>query len=256
MRTFIISIEEENSLRLNKFLSQPFFQKDDLTYKKIGIKGGELSAKEYFELAVKGRSKALTPAELGCTLSHISALESFLATSDEYALIFEDDAVIPIDLDLPRIEEGIKNYNLPKNIMLSLGGIQMKESRKVRGIIKAERFLMKPVLEVNPHFYNRVNYAVAYIVDREMALTLIGYHQHIRKADDWSYLFDFNDQVHIFMTYLIDHPVIAAGETNSQLSSIEMERVTSHDLPQSKYGRSLRYVLSKIKYDFYPIDLP
>lgn len=253
MKTFIISIEEENSPRLNKFLSQPFFQKNHLTYEKVGVKGGDLSAKEYFELGVKGRSKPLTPAELGCSLSHLTALRHFLESLDEYALIFEDDAVIPKDLNVVDLEKAIKNYQLPENILFSLGGIQMKESRKVRGSLKVEYFLSKSVIEVNPHFYNRVNYAVAYIVDRAMASTLINYHQRIRKADDWSYLFDFNDRVNIYMTYLIDHPVIEIGEKNLELSSIEVERAISQDLPESKYGKFLGNNFAKLKYKNYPL---
>ena len=77
MKIYIVSIEEEKSPRLRKFLSQNFFEQGTLPITKIGIKGGELSAKEYFEKGVKGRSKPLTPAELGCTLSHLSALENF-----------------------------------------------------------------------------------------------------------------------------------------------------------------------------------
>ncbi len=34
------------------------------------------------------------PAEIGCALSHIRALEDFLTTSEEYCLIFEDDIVV------------------------------------------------------------------------------------------------------------------------------------------------------------------
>lgn len=138
--------------------------------------------------------------------------------------------------------------------MFSLCGIQMKESRKVRGALKVEYFLSKLVLEVNPHFYNRVNYAVAYIVDRAMASTLIDYHQRIRKADDWSYLFDFNDRVNIYMTYLIDHPVIEIGENNLELSSIEVERAIYQDLPESKYGKFLGNNLAKLGSSKYPID--
>ena len=253
MQVFIISIEDEESPRLNKFLAQPFFQNKTLPFKKIGIKGGELSAKVYFEQAVRGRNKPLTPAELGCTLSHVSALEFFLKTQDEYALVLEDDAIIPSDLSIETLEKELKKIKLPQNTLFSLGGIQMKESRKVRGTIKDRKFLKKVILEVHPHFYNRVNYAVAYIVDREMAQTLVQYHQHHRKADDWSYLFDFNDQSHILMTFLMDHPDIIAGETNTQLSSIEAERSKYQDLPQSQYGNSLGYNLAKLRYKTYPL---
>ena len=48
MKVFVISIEEENSLRLNTFLCQSFFQNGNLEYTKVGVKGGELSAKEYY----------------------------------------------------------------------------------------------------------------------------------------------------------------------------------------------------------------
>ena len=96
MKIFIISIEEEKSPRLQVFLQQPFFQHNKLEYTKIGIKGGELSAKQYFELAVKGRSNSLTPGELGCTLSHLEALRVFLESSDEYALVLEDDAILRV----------------------------------------------------------------------------------------------------------------------------------------------------------------
>ena len=253
MQVFIISIEDEESPRLNKFLAQPFFQNKKLPFNKIGIKGGELSAKVYFEQAVKGRNKPLTPAELGCSLSHLEALKSFLATNDNYALIFEDDAIIPSNLSIETLEKELKKIKLPQNTLFSLGGIQMKESRKVRGALKERKFFKKAILEVHPHFYNRVNYAVAYIVDREMAQTLVEYHQRHRKADDWSYLFDFNDQSHILMTFLIDHPEITAGEINTQLSSIEAERSKYEDLPQSQYGNSLGYNLAKLRYKTYPL---
>ena len=67
------------------------------------------------------------------------------------------------------LKKTMKNFNLPKNILFSLGGIQMKESLKVRGILKNNKLFNKDVLEVHPHFYNRVNYAVAYVVDDPMA---------------------------------------------------------------------------------------
>ena len=88
----------------------------------------------------------------------------------------------------------------------------MKESRKVRGNFKEETFLNKKILEVIPDYFHRVNYAMAYIVDRDMAKVLLAYHQPLRRADDWSYLFDFDSQVHLLMTYIVDHPVIQKGE--------------------------------------------
>ena len=246
MKIFVISIEDDNSPRLTKFLDRAFFQNSQVILKKLGVKGGTLSAKQYFEQAVRGRVKPLSPSELGCTLSHLEALKSFLETDDQYALIFEDDAIIPENITLEKLEYEVQTIAWTENTLLSLGGIQMKECLKVRGKIKDFKFLDQRVLEVVPDFYHRVNYAVAYIVDRAMANNLIHYHHPIRKADDWSYLFDFNDKSNILMTYLVDHPKIEIGEENLQLSAIEAERVVSKDIPQSKYGSSLRKNLAKL----------
>ena len=253
MKVFVISIEEENSPRLNSFLCQPFFQNGNLEYTKVGVKGGELSAKEYFELAVKGREKPLTPGELGCTLSHLAALKRFLETSDEFALILEDDAILKNDLSYQMLSDGLSKIDLPKNLLLSIGGIQMKECRKVRGKFCDFSLLDKKVLKVVPDFYHRVNYTVSYIVDRKMAKTLLEYHKPARRADDWSYLYDFDTSSNILMTYLVDHPVIDKGERDQGLSIIESERNTTADLLKSKYGTNLRKSIAKIKFKKFTI---
>ena len=253
MKVFVISIEEENSLRLNTFLCQSFFQNGNLEYTKVGVKGGELSAKEYFELAVKGRDKPLTPGELGCTLSHLAALKRFLETSDEFALILEDDAILKNNLSYQMLSDGLSKIDLPKNLLLSIGGIQMKECRKVRGKFCEFSLLNKKVLKVVPDFYHRVNYTVSYIVDRKMAKTLLEYHKPVRRADDWSYLYDFDTSSKILMTYLVDHPVIDKGERDQGLSIIESERNTTADLLKSKYGTNLRKSIAKIKFKKFTI---
>ena len=253
MKVFVISVEEENSPRLNTFLCQSFFQNGNLEYTKIGVKGGELSAKEYFELAVKGRDKPLTPGELGCTLSHLAALKRFLETSDEFALILEDDAILKNNLSYQMLSDGLSKIDLPKNLLLSIGGIQMKECRKVRGKFCDFSLLDKKVLKVVPDFYHRVNYTVSYIVDRKMAKTLLEYHKPARRADDWSYLYDFDTSSNILMTYLVDHPVIDKGERDQGLSIIESERNTTADLLKSKYGTNLRKSIAKIKFKKFTI---
>jgi len=42
---------------------------------------------------------------IGCTLSHVKALESFLKTDDEFAIICEDDVIVSTQLDIPRQKE-------------------------------------------------------------------------------------------------------------------------------------------------------
>lgn len=237
MKIFVISIEEDESLRLNNFITQPFFQQGAVPYVKVGVRGSDIPVKQYFEMAVKGRSEPLSPSELGCSMSHMAALKAFLETNEEYAFILEDDALIPQDLTLKQLELELKNSNFPNNVLLSLGGIQMKESLKVRGKIRDKKLFHQNVMEVTPHYFHRVCAAFAYIVDRPMAKTLLQYNARIRKADDWGYLYDFDSSTHILMTAIIDHPPLAVGETNEEISKIENERVNTPDLPQSNYGK-------------------
>lgn len=249
MNIYIISIEDEKSSRWLGFTQQDFIKNLPQDFIKVGVRGADLPTKQYFELGVKGRRIALTPGEVGCTLSHLKALEHFLASEEEFALILEDDAIIPHDFNLDTLSKALEQMQLGKNFIFSLGGIQMKECLKVRGNILDQLFLNKPVLQVVPDFYHRVCYTVAYIVDRDMAETLIKYHAKLRRADDWSYLFDFDHSASIYMAHIIDHPVIAVGTSN--LSLIEAERDTQAVLKPSRYGSSLRKNIAKIFYKKY-----
>lgn len=250
MQIYIISIEALSSPRWVQFTQQPFIALVDSHFEKIGIIGSEISSKQYFNQAVKGRSQPLTPGELGCTLSHLQALKQFLATEDDYALILEDDAIIPTDLTSTKLETELKCYNLPKNILFSIGGIKMKECLKVRGRCM-DRFLDQKVLAVVPEYYHRACYAFAYVVDRAMAKTLLDYHQEVRKADDWSYLYDFDPSVHLYMTDLVQHPDIHANDMDPLLSHLEGERKKSTDLKKSAYGTTIQKNLAKLLYQKY-----
>jgi len=59
----------------------------------------ELSALEDVDAAGYGwrHGKSLNPAEVGCYLSHLRALDQFLRSDAEYGLLLEDDAAFPAD---------------------------------------------------------------------------------------------------------------------------------------------------------------
>lgn len=78
---YVVSIDDRGSQRLKTFFNQDIFK--DISEDRIdivGVKGGHLTAKEYFNLAVHGRAKPLSPGELGCTLSHLEVYKKFLCT--------------------------------------------------------------------------------------------------------------------------------------------------------------------------------
>ena len=58
------------------------------------VDGRELRAKDYYSNVLsyyKQSSILMSPSELGCTLSHIKALEMFLEANEDNALVIEDD---------------------------------------------------------------------------------------------------------------------------------------------------------------------
>lgn len=248
---YVVSIEDEHSPRWEKFIQQNFFQNSTKLFVKVGIKGVDLPTKQYFELGVKGRTSILTPGEVGCTLSHLDALKIFLKTDEQYALILEDDAVLPDHFCLKKLEEELTKVPLNSKFLFSLSGIQLKVCHNVRGQMIEQLFFNKRVLRVVPDFYHRVCSTVAYVVDRSMAETLIKYHTRLRRADYWSCLCDFDRSVNIYMTHIIDHPILECGEENQLLSCIESERIKIKDLENSHYGFGLRKNIAKIFYKKY-----
>lgn len=48
MNIYIVSIENENSPRLNKFLAQNFFEQGQLPITRVGVKGGRAISKRVF----------------------------------------------------------------------------------------------------------------------------------------------------------------------------------------------------------------
>jgi len=62
----------------------------------IGVDGMSMPASEYYDHLVKSltrHGKILSPAELGCALSHVAIMRRFIASSAEIAVVFEEDAM-------------------------------------------------------------------------------------------------------------------------------------------------------------------
>ena len=85
LEKYLISIETEKSHRLQAFFAQNVFKQNTLFFHIFGVKGADLPTTQYFKLAVANRERPLSPAELGCTLSHVQAIEHFLETDQQYA---------------------------------------------------------------------------------------------------------------------------------------------------------------------------
>jgi glycosyl transferase family 25 len=137
-----------------------------LPYRVIdGVVGKDLSRTELQHWAphrfMARFGRELGPGEIGCTLSHRIALETFLTSEESTALILEDDAIV-----LPNVREAIKAIlgRLPEGWgLLKIGGIG-----GVRGKLHCEtafgKIVATPAVTVCSH---------AYIVSRQGAAQLL-----------------------------------------------------------------------------------
>lgn len=199
MKTYLISLEQDTQRRNE--LARRFPQ----TYPKMqwiqAINGKNLPAKEYFSYVQQyfnTHQKIITPSEVGCTLSHIKALEIFLEKGDEYCLILEDD-IIGNDADLETIKSVIIK-NKFDGLILCGGQIPF-------GIEKYK--LYKEVCDsvyVVANFSKKYFYGTCcYVVNRRVAQHIVEYHsKELNKADRWDEILGKN--INLYYMNVLNHP--------------------------------------------------
>lgn len=245
MKKYLISIEQENSPRLAAFFSQTTFKNYKNEFKQFGIVGTEFPSAEYFKLAVAGKERPLSPAELGCTLSHMSAVRDFLKSDDDYACIFEDDAQSLEHIDLDALESQVQALHLKSGFFLMLGGIQLSLNRQIRGKILTQKLFSTQVLSIHPYYYDKLSYAYAYVIDRQMAQYLVQYHEQPQLYDHWNKFEQHGLQPHFYASFLFDHPDLDDCTLNN--SYLSTERSTLTEIRSRKRTRLDRFKNSILK---------
>lgn len=182
------------------------------------VDGRILPAKEYFDKNqgyFKKYKRFMSPAELGCSLSHIKALEVFLSSGNEFGLILEDD-VIGSDEDIAKINGIISS--LSEHALLLCGG-QEGLNRRYQLAKNTEN---SAVLEVALFSYGFIHRTCCYIVSRKAAQEILDYHlnNHITLADKWGVFF-VKKKIKIFYSDILKHPNDFSG------SHIESERAVN-----------------------------
>lgn len=201
MKIFLISLLEDSNRRAKIKLQFPFFYKNMEIINAIN--GKEQSAKDYFYFLSRLYSKnrnLITPSELGCTLSHLDALNNFLNSEDKYSLILEDD-ILGADINIESIRE-ITNH-LPQNSILICGGQEGFDNWKyivgkkvADGLYELPRFSSKFIYR-----------ACCYVVDRDSARYLYKYHsENYGIADHWYNILKGSD-VNFFYYNQLCHPL-------------------------------------------------
>ena len=145
--------------------------------------------------------KQMSSGELGCTLSHIKALENFVASDSNLGLILEDD-VIGNDSDI----EKIKNLSIPMddNIIVICGGQQYSGKAKYllgKNVPEYDELMLIP----KPLYSNLIR-TCSYLVTKKSAQTILNSHKKfINVADFWGDIL-FEADTKVYYINLFQHP--------------------------------------------------
>ena len=215
MKTFLISLPQDEARR--KLLKGRFPQAWEAFEIVSAVDGRSMSAREYFQLAAplyRSKGELLSPAEVGCALSHLEAYRQFLDTDEKMALILEDD-IEGRDEDISRIARVAGQ--LDKDFLLCCGAQDWLRSR--RWLFGKQRSSSEPgVFTVNGHSYRQMWRTACYVLSRGMAADLLARQSAVlHKADDWASLLK-RSKGEVLFCDVLSHPAQHAG------SSIEAER--------------------------------
>lgn len=158
------------------------------------------------------------PAEIGCYLSHIKAIETFLRTEHSHGLFLEDDAVFSSDFAAV-VDEALKHERRWDVLRLST--------------VNTDRVI--PVLRLNERSWLGVNPlrskgAAAYMLNRRAAETFLRRLVPMRLAYDLA--FDLEYLWGLRAVAVTPYPVVADPAAPTQIQI---------DVPSYKYGAS-RYL--------------
>lgn len=156
-----------------------------LTYERIPALYGQDMSKEELEKcyssrqALRHQSRELSFAEIGCAMSHIYAYQRIVEQVVPYALILEDDVIIPNGFDdVINVLAHLVRADRPEVLLLSPAHADLKQSGEIRtsGNYQAATFV---------YGY----YASSYIVTRLAAQSLLKELYPVSiVADNWSRL--------------------------------------------------------------------
>lgn len=125
-------------------------------------------------------SETLRDSEVGCALSHVEACRRMVSDGADFALIVEDDAILPDNIDLI-LEELSKNIKRGEVISLYNRTLQPE---KFSNVGAKNVFGMKLIYPMETRFMRT---AAAYFLDRQAAENISKYNSPVKiVADNWA----------------------------------------------------------------------
>lgn len=210
---YLVSLNKDVERR--EKLKERFPRSFDYFQHVEAVDGRALLAKEYFD-KVKGfyiyHGRIMTPAELGCALSHIKALTEFLKTSSPHAMIIEDD-IVGKDEDFLMVSDFVNS--------IFKDGIAYCGCQD--GLLRRYKYgkpIGNGILKVSYSNRGEFSRTAAYVVSRSAAEVILSFHERkfITVADFW---FDLLGELKgdVYYIPVLSHPLDMGN------SIIESERV-------------------------------
>lgn len=189
--------------------------------------------KHLYNRCVHNRNNPLTPTEIGCSLSHIKALNLFLESGSKRCLILEDD-IIGCDKDIDLSLFLLRN-NINSGLYILGGQEGMKNGRFLCGHKSLTNIYTIPYLA--RFFLYRT---CCYSVDRWWAKKIIiKQNTCLKRADDWIQLTKSRKDVFFFKA--LKHPSILEN------SHIQLERnIIKDNLTPLVYRNFFKFYLSTL----------
>ncbi|WP_169778469.1 glycosyltransferase family 25 protein [Campylobacter curvus] len=230
---FLISLAKDAKRR--EALKQRFKGYDKFTLIDA-VDGRQMNAREYFGYVLpsfRAYGKILSPAEVGCSLSHVKAYEAFLASEAKFALVLEDD-VIGDDAGVATAFELAEK--IPQNSLL-ICGCQDGLAGRFSAFGKRINFKNRQLWLVSRYSHSSIYRAGAYVLTRQSAQNLLRIHKRaLCTTDVWEYLLRQDDMA-MYFSDIFSHPIDLSG------SNIEAERIDRGYKPNLKARlKSLKFL--------------
>lgn len=198
---YLVSLDQDSAKR--EILKQRFPRHYSKMKRVNAVDGRKLSAQEFFDYIVtpiEYGHRLMLPGEVGCSLSHIHALESFLDSESDAALILEDD-VIGDDSSIDAVLE--LTPSLPSEALMICGG---QEGMPARKYIFGKETSTEGLYRLPPYSNSHIFRTCCYVVTQVSAKQILDVQkQSMELADAWGKFFR-GTMINIYYTNRLSHP--------------------------------------------------
>lgn len=220
MKIYVISLESSHERKVA--LKEAFPQHYEEFIFINAVDGRNLTTTEYFNLVKPNlyeNNRLLSPAEVGCALSHMQVYEKIIQENAP-VIILEDD-VIGNDEALEKAI-AIAKKTKPDEVIFLGGYDHIKEAKNIYLNANPEQNGTTPVYVVDKLSYIYLGSTCCYAIGANAARVVLDSQQQILKlADSW-YKSTLNSNVLFKFTQLLRHPAFYNAALNN--SDIEKQR--------------------------------